>query len=70
MFKQIILHNVGFECPHQVIVSAVADPGGARGTWHLGPVKISHKNMATDGGHIDFMFLASPFPAAGSATDP
>ena len=31
---------------------------------------ISHKKMASQGGHIDFMFLGSPlYPAAGSATE-
>ena len=29
-----------------------------------GPVKIGHKKD----GHIDFMFLGPPYPAAGSAT--
>ena len=33
-----------------------------------GPVKISHKKMATEGGRIDFMFLEPLYPAAGSAT--
>ena len=30
------------------------------------PVQISHKKMADKGGHIDFMFLGPPYPAAGS----
>ena len=33
---------------------SVADPGGRDNS---GPVKISHKKMATKRGHIDFMFL-------------
>ena len=41
--------------------------GGAEGAMPPpGPVKIGHKKMATEGGRIDFMFLAPP--AAGSAT--
>ena len=50
-----------------VSCDAVADPGGegGRGPPHL--VKISHKKMAPEGGLIDFMFLAPPYPAAGSA---
>ena len=48
---------------------AVADRGGgARGHRPLDPVKLSHKKMATEDGRIDFMFLAPPHPAAGSAT--
>ena len=39
-----------------------------RGPWPPGPVEISHKKMATEGGRIDFMFLGLPYPAAGSAT--
>ena len=40
-----------------------------RGEHAPGPVKISHKKMATEDGRIDFMFLApAPHPAAGSAT--
>ena len=35
--------------------SAVADQGG-EGTMPPGPVKISHKKMATKGGRIDFKF--------------
>ena len=31
-------------------------------------VKISHKKMAAEASHIDFMFLAPPYPATGSAT--
>ena len=34
-----------------------------------GPLKISHKKMATEGGRIDFMFIAPlPHPLGGSAT--
>ena len=43
--------------------------GGAEGVMPPGPVKISHKKMATKGSRIDFMFLAPPIQAAGSATD-
>ena len=50
------------------LICAVADPGrGAEGTMPPPrPVKISHKK---DGGRIDFMFLAPPYLAAGSATE-
>ena len=52
--------------------SLVADSGGrGHGRAPLpGPVKISHKKMATKGSRIDFMFLTPPpsTPAAGSAT--
>ena len=43
---------------------------GRGGHGHpLGPVKISHKKMATKGDCIDFMFLGPlPYPAVGSAT--
>ena len=35
----------------------------------LDPVKISHKTMTTEGGHIDFMFLGpSTQPLLGTAT--
>ena len=35
-----------------------------------GPVKISHKKMAADGGHMDFMFLdPASYQAAGSAAE-
>ena len=46
-----------------LIMLAGADPGGCRGGhgFPSNPVEISHK-----GGHIDFMFLAPPHPAAGS----
>ena len=39
---------------------AVADPGGPRAPYPPppGPVKISHKKMAVEGGSIDFMFFA------------
>ena len=41
---------------------AVANPGRGEGACAPpGPVKISHKRMATKGGSIDFMFLA-PHP--------
>ena len=49
----------------------VADAEGPRGPCPPpGPVKISHKKMAAEGGRIDFMFLGPPppYPAAGSAT--
>ena len=41
------------------------DPG--RAEWAMpppppGPVKISTKKTATQGGHIDFMFLSPPLP--------
>ena len=48
--------------------TAVADPGGRGSHAPPGPVKITPKKMATKGGHIDFMFLAPPYPADGSAT--
>ena len=51
---------MGLVLQKSVILTAVAVAPG--------PVKVSHKKMATDGGYIDFMFLAHPYPTAGSAT--
>ena len=45
----------------------VVDPGGPRGL-SPGPVKISHKKMATECSYIDFMLLAPPYLVAGSST--
>ena len=52
----------GGVCPGGVCPGGcpVADPGGPRGHGPLGPVKIGHKKMATEGGRIDFMFLGPP----------
>ena len=58
------MEGVGMGSPDPVV-----DPGGPRGSWPPGPVKIGHKKMAAKDGHIDFMFLSPPYPAAGSATE-
>ena len=50
-------------------VISVADPGGQGGHGPPGPVKKVIKKMAAKSGRIDFMFLGSPYPAAGSATE-
>ena len=68
---QIFVHLINQSMSNMggnLVVIAVADPGGARGHGPLGPVKICHKKMAAEGGRIDFMFLGPFPPAAESAT--
>ena len=56
-------------CPEEGDRCSSGSKGGG-GMAPLSPVKISHKKMAAEGACIDFMFLALPYPTAGSATAP
>ena len=47
------------------IVNIVADPRVKAAMAPASPVKISHKK----GGHIDFIFLGPPYPAAETASE-
>ena len=55
--SKLVEYHIGFQQQIQ---------GGAKGAMSPSPVQISHKKMATKGGHIDFMFLGPPYLAAGS----